>query len=404
MGFLRRSLGLETLTNAAPEGDHSADVAPPDRARSAAVVTTERALTLPAVLRSIQIIAGIGATLILEAWRGGDRVNPTPSLLLAPDPWRSLSSFLERLLVCLCTNGNAFLLKHRSVDRRVVAVEVLDPNLVFIETVYDSQGRDTGRKQYRYFKAGKSVLYTGDDIEHVWGLEIPGFTRGLSPIGWCARAVNGMLDVRDYADNWFTEGDVPSGLLTTDQPMVGQSAKEYKRLWIKPDPDDPDYGRTGPRVRVLGHGLHYEHIALNPAEAQWLESSKASVLDVARMFGLPGDYLLAAVEGSSLTYSNLEMIDAQFLRLTLFPVYLRKIEAAFTNISPNGQTVRFNTEPLLRPDAKSRSEIDRAYIDAGVYDGRYVRERDGITIDRPLDPPPPRLRPAVDPAQEGAPA
>lgn len=385
MGFrsaIARSFSVGT--NEAPEGDHSADVTPPSRARSADVVSVERALTLPAVFRAIQIIAGMGAQLSLESWRGGARVTPAPALVTQPDPWRSLSSFLERLLVALATDGNAFILKHRGPLGPVVALEALDPRYVFIRIK-----PDTGVKTYEVFlRTGKVRTYTADQIEHIWGLEVPGFSRGLGPIGACAAALGGILDVREYADNWFDPetSDVPSGVLSSDQPVDKTAAKEYKRRWYETDEGDVDHGRKGPRLKVMGHGLAYTPIALKPEEAQWLESSAAGVLDVARMFGLPGDYLLAAVEGSSLTYSNLEMIDAQFLRTTLFPVYLRKIEAALTNCAPNGQTVKFNTDALLRPDAKTRAEIDKTYIDAGVYDPQHVRDRDGLEGPAPARP------------------
>lgn len=397
MGFVRRALGLELLSldpmNDEPIGDHSADVTPPVGARSADVVTVERALTLPAVYRAIQIIAGMAAQLQLISIKAGATLDPLPSLVTQPDPWRSLSSFLERVVVGMATDGNAFLLKHRGPIGQVLAVEALDPRLVFPET-----RKVNGVKLKQYRVVGRAEPYQDRDIEHIWMLEVPGMTRGLGPIAACARALGGALDVREYSDAWFKNPDVPSGVLTSDQVLNKPAVEDYKKSWYAEE-DIEGVPKYGPKLRVLGHGLSYSPIALKPAEAQWLESSGASVLDVARMFGLPGDYLMAAVEGSSLTYSNLEMIDAQFLRTTLFPVYLRKIEAAMTNILPNGQTAKFLTEALLRPDAKTRAEIDATYIENGVYDAQYVRDRDGIDVQgRRIEAPAPKLKPIGVPA------
>ena len=376
MGIFAKALGLQTLGADMPVGDYSADVIPPPRS-TAPAVTVDRALTLPAVFRAVQIIAGMGAQLTLDSWRGTDLVTPAPSLVAQPDPWRPLSSWLERVIVDLATDGNAFLLKHKQAGA-VVALEVLDPHAVTV-----LRDRDTGVKSYAYTGInGQTRRYSADQVEHIWGLEVPGHDRGLSPISWCRAALSGALDVRQYADQWFRDNDVPSGVLSSDQRLDPEAAKAYKAKWLDPD----DTGRVGPTVRVLGQGLTYSPIALKPADAQWLEAQSFAVLDIARMFGLPGDYLLAAVEGSSLTYANLEMIDAQFLRLTLFPVYLRKIEAALTSCLPRGQVARFNTAELLRPDAKTRAEIDKTYIDAGVIAPAEVRLREGWSGPAPARP------------------
>lgn len=383
MGFLTKALGLETFSET-PVGDYGADVMPPSRA-SDTTVTTTRALGLPAVFRAIQIVAGMAAQLPINAVRNGAVIDPAPALVVTPDPWRSRSSWVERVVINLACDGNAFLRKHRHTDGNIASLEALDPNRV--QVLRNSR---TGRKSYGYTPAhGAYVELAADDVEHVWGLEVPGLDRGLGPIAWCRASLLGVIDIRDYSSLWFRDNnDVPSGVLSTEQRLDPEAVKAYKRRWLSLDDDDPAKNRLGPTVKVLGHGLTYAPIALNPEDAQWIEASKAGVLDVCRMFGVPADYLLASVEGNSLTYSNLEMIDAQFLRTTLFPVYLRKIEAALTNVLPRGNAAQFDTSALLRPDAKTRADIDKVYIDAGVYDADHVRTRDGIAGPAPKKPAP----------------
>jgi phage portal protein BeeE len=145
----------------------------------------------------------------------------------------------------------------------------------------------------------------------------------------------------------------------------------------------------------MGSGLSYAPMMLKPADAQWLEAQNFGILDVARIFGVPAAYLEAAVEGTALTYQTLETIHAQFLRTTLFPRYLRKIESMVTRALPRGQRGRFLTDELLRPDAKTRAAIDVQYLDAGVYGPAYVRDRDGI---------PESAAPATPPTRVPAPA
>lgn len=377
MGRLLQALGLQ-VTEQTPEEIAAAfapDVLPPSRPNGLDL-PLGRALSLPAVYRAVAIIAGMGAQLTLDAIRN-DQVVENP-FVRQPDPWRSLSSFLERALVGMALDGNAYLRKYRT-GSTVVAAEVLDPRLTTPRWL-----KRSGRwvKVYDTWTRDGYVTLEADDVEHVWGLEVPGYDRGLGPIAACRVALGGILDVREYAANWFQDPDQVTGVLTSDQRLDPATARHYKDLWIDPDKDltaeeRSTRRRLGPSVRVMGQGLKFEPFALNPEDAQWLQAQGAGVLDVARMFGLPGDYLLAAVEGTSLTYANLEMIDAQFLRTTLFPGYLRKLEAAVTNMLPRGQSARFDTSALLRPDAKTRAEIDAIYLPLGVDTNANVAAREG---------------------------
>lgn len=359
-----------------PVGDYQANVQPPAR-KNAGDLSLNRALSLPAVFRAIQLTAGMAAQLTLEAWRGTELLQDRaiPSLIVQPDPWRPLDSWVERFVVNLATDGNNFLRITRmpgGPSAPVAALEVLDP---FRVTVVRKRVGNSIVKSYVYASEVGRIDLKADEVIHTWGLEVPGMTRGLGPIAACRLALTGVLDVREYSDRWFREEAV-DGTLTTDQRIDRTAARAARELWYDRDPNDPN----GPRLRVMGQGLKYDPIMLKPEDAQWIQAQNFGILDVARMFGVPADYLIAAVEGNSLTYSNLEMIDAQFLRTTLFPTYLRKIENALTSALVRGQRARFRTAELLRPDAKTRAEIDQIYMSGTtpVYDGDYVRQREGI--------------------------
>lgn len=383
MGILSQALGLETLS-AAPAGDPLPPAGVTVPTRSAKPSTTPaRFMGVPAAFRAIELLSGLASQMPLTTWRHDVKVETHP-LCTRPDPWRERSAWVERNVVNLATDGNAFWRRHRDTTGAVISLEVLDPARV------RPYWTDRGVKKYEVTdrRTGRTEDLTTADVRHIWFLETPGLDRSLSPIGWCRAAATGILDVRDYADTWFDDSDIPSGVLSTDQRLDPTSAKEYKDKWLRPDDE-----HHGPKVRVLGQGLTYRPIALNPKDAQWLESQNAGVLDVCRMFGLPPVYLHAELGGSSLTYANVQDIDTQTYRLTLFPRYLRKIEDALTDDLPGLQRARFDADELLRPDAKTRADVDKTYVDAGVYDGAYVRRREGIPDDAAPAP-----RPAKEPA------
>lgn len=372
MGILQRTLGLERLS-AEPEGDYDpvkqVVAGIPSRNRRPRV-TPESAITLPAVFRSIQISAGMAAELPLDSWRNKRIVERPPAVIRQPDPWRPLGSWTERVVIGMMTDGNAFLRKYKDDSGEVVAAPALNPFRVRV--LRDKHGRKY--YEYHHEHTGHVETLTDDQVLHLWGLEVPGQDRGLGPIGYCRTSVQGALDTRDYAGEWFQTGAIPPGVLTTDKTIDKTAAKAYKEAWHEGDPSE---------VRVLGSGLSFDPIMLRPADAQWIEAQRWGVLDIARMFGLPAPYLIAAVEGTAMTYQNLEQIDAQFLRTTLFPVYLRKIEAALTSLLPHGQRARYDTSELLRPDARIRMNIHATAIESGIYSPTEARHMEGIDGEAP---------------------
>lgn len=387
---LGQALGLETLADE-PLGSYDADVTPPARS-SVSVVSEDRALGLPVFFRGVQLIVTLGSMLKLEAWRGDVKLTGQlePALIRNPDPWRSRRSFVMRILVCLVLDGNAFLLKHLNPDGSVAGLEVLNPKNVVIKF------SPLGVKSYEVHLRGRWVTKTYADIEHIRGLEVYGHDRGLSPLTACRLALGGILDVREYADNWFGSGQGTSEVLTSDQKLSTEEIRAYKNVYYGRNPDGspitdtahPDYGRSGPGVRVFGSGLSLETNLLDPEDAQWLEAQNFGILDIARLLGIPAAKLEAAVQGSSLTYANLGMIDTQFLKDTLYPAYLVPIEEALTNVLVRGQEARFSSAEFLRPDEKTQAEIDDIYLTAGVISAEEVRTRKGLSGPAPNPPTP----------------
>jgi HK97 family phage portal protein len=365
VGIIRKALGLQTLSETPAEGvtgDYSANVTPPPR-----VTTAREPMGLPAFYRSVVTVTNMAAPMTINSWRAG--VTVASPLVEQPDPWMTRRRFMARTIVNLLLKGNAYWRILRAADGTPTGLRVADHGRAY---------RATGGVRYQLIFDGVVMDLAASEIEHLRFLEIPGVLDGLGPVQACRAALEGIAAVRDYADNWFGGPDAINGVLTTDQRIDRPTIQETKRQWYTPD-DDGVNPTGGPSIRVLGSGVSYESLALNPEDAQWLQAQAWGVLDIARLLGLPGDYLLAAVEGSSLTYTNLEMVDTSFVKRTLLPDYLQQIEEALTNVIPRGQTARFDLADFLRPDAKTRADIDAIYIAQQVYGPGYVQQRDRIT-------------------------
>lgn len=352
-----------------------AGVLPP--ARSAVTdVNLDSALSINSVFRAVQILSGAVSQLELGVWRAGIEID-SPAIVRQPDVNKTLSQFLKRTTISLAGTGNAYWLLINNSAGATDSIQILNPLAVSI-------GEDKqGRKVYHY----ASETYRTDQVKHLRLLEVPGHEYGLGPVQSCRSGLGSALSLRDYSDNWFSKSAVPTGVLSTDLNLTGPEADAYKARW-----NEMQAERS---VAVLSKGLKYEPILLSPADAQFLESQQFSVTTVAQMFGIPAPYLLAAVQGSSMTYQNLEMADSQFVKYTLM-AYLKEIEDALSSVLPRGQVAKFKLDGFLRPDAKSQADIHKIYFDMGVISADEIRADKGWTGPAPQRKPAPAPAPAPE--------
>lgn len=306
------------------------------------------ALTISTVYRAIQIHAIAAKQISVGAWRNGQPIRSTPPILLQPNLNVTRSAFIEQTVVSLASAGNCYWIKTFTDAGTVANLEVLNPLDVVVES--DTIGRVVA---YRY----GSSRYLPAQIQHLSLLRVPGSPTGLGPIQAAQVELRGAIDLRDYSSNWFEDGDIPTGILKSDAHLTADAAAQAKAQWA-----ESQGARAG--VAVLGAGLDYKPIFLSPADAQFLESQKFTVSQVARLFGVPASLMLAAVEGSSTTYANVEQDWLGYIRFSLMS-YLVEIEDAFTAILPRGTEARFNIEALLRADTTTRYGAHKLALDGG---------------------------------------
>lgn len=321
-------------------------VRPPERS-TMAVVDADSATTLHSVYRAIEIILNSGAQISIDATRNGQIVDNPDALLRKPSLKVERDDFIEQCLMSLIVDGNLFWLKRYSDTKKtkVAALEVLNPYLVGVTENMQ------GRKQFNYL--GKT--YSDTDVIHRARMVLPGHLRGRSVMRAAAADLAGAMQLRDYANEIFSDNKVINGVLSTDQAITAEDAKIARYSFDRRDLEtgealDDAYQS---QLRVLGKGFSYEPLTIHPKDAQWLESQSFDVTKVARMFGVPSSLMLVTLEGNSQTYSNVEQDWLAFVRFTLNG-YLRKIESAFTEVLPHGQSAKFNVEALLRSDTLTR--------------------------------------------------
>lgn len=360
--------------NGADAGD---GITIPSRTDSTRSVSVGEAFGLPMVYRAIQIHAFSGKQLSMDTVRNGREVAQH-RLVERPDPFISRSAWIEQAIVSLASTGNVY---HEIIGDEMdpAALSTLNPLDVVIET--NSAGRVTAYK-YR----GREIKPSR--MKHSTLMRIPGSAYGLGPIQAAQADLRGAIDTRDYAANWMDSGGQPNGVLKTDQVLSADQAKQYKTGW-----NESAGAKNG--VAVLGQGLSYTPIFLSPKDVQFIEAQQFNVTTIARMFGTPASLMLAAVEGNSQTYANVEQDWLAYVRFTLMG-YLVEIEEMLSSVLPGKQQAKFNVEALLRADTTTRYKSHQLAIAMGLYSAEYARQIEHISEDHAGTPTPISTKENVD--------
>ncbi len=352
-------------------------VQPPPRDPGDRHVSMGKALTLSMVYRAISIHCISAKQLGIDVSRkdavtGDETEIEAPSIIRRPNPFASRSQFIEQTVGSMAGNGNAFWKLQRDDTSNLRNIEVLNPLDVVIRSDRDGH-------VYGYDYRGRQ--FKPSEIKHLSLLRVPGTPYGLGPIQAAQAELAGALDLRDHAHNFFIgPGGQPSGILKTDSALTDASAKSIKDRW-----DTTQGGTRG--VAVLGHGVTYSPVFISPKDAQFIESREFDTTQIARLFGVPASLMLAAVEGNSQTYSNVEQDWIGYVRFSLMQ-YLIEIEDSLTDLLPRGQRVRFNIDALLRSDTKTRYEAHEIGLRAGFLTPAEVRHMEKLDPNVTLAPRP----------------
>lgn len=360
-------------------------------------VTVERALGLASVWAAVWLRADqLGSLPLLTYERQGLGLKPSEragtSALLRdqPNPEMSAMDLWSIVSAHLDLWGNAYIGKEFA-GSRLVALWPIDP-----ETV--TPRRIDGQKKFDVIEDdGRLVTYSSSEIIHILGPSRRGLV-GLSPIHVHRESVGLGLKLAEHSGKLMGQGAIPAGILRvkgriTDDETGPRLRKEWK-------------GRITGRhdIAVLDEGAEFQPITMPLVDAQFVEQSKLSVQDIARIFRVPPE-MIAGEAGGTLTYSNVEAQSVQFLRYSLRP-WMVRIEQALArdpDLFPSRTwTPRFQADELLRGDTFTRYRALRVALGNGVP---FITASEARAMDGSL-PPDARFDqvPAPAPPAGGAPA
>jgi HK97 family phage portal protein len=330
--------------------------------------------SLPTVVAGRMLIADTAATMPLVAHDGRTRITPTPALLRRPDPAEPYRTTIEKICNSLTAAGMAWMRVYRtSRDTGYpLAVRVVNPKRVAWE-----------------------LSSTGDEITRIWvdGIDTPladmrwiAFRSDLGPIGRSPlqdirAVVESLAAVYRFGANYYSwDAAVPPYVINHPTRLTRDKARELSDEWVA--------ARAARRPAVLSGGIGLETFSpQSAADALMLQAVDSLDAAIARALLIPPS-LLNVVSQSSLTYATTIDEFRRWLQLGLFPGYLSRIEAAFSDMLPRGTDAVFDTSSLVRMDFAARVDAYAASLAAGIHTVGEVRALEGLPQTPAGDPDP----------------
>ncbi len=345
-------------------------------------VTERSAMQMTAVYSCVRILAEAVAGLPLHLYRYNDSGGKEKAVdhplyhLLHDEPNPEMSSFVfrETLMTHLLLWGNAYAQIIRNGKGEVISLYPLMPNRMTV----DRDGR--GKLYYKYTTSsddaptmeGTTVYLAPSDVWHIPGLGFDGLV-GYSPIAMAKNAIGMAIACEEYGAKFFANGAQPGGVL--EHPGTIKDPERVRQSW------QSTFGGSGNanKIAVLEEGMKYTPIAISPEQAQFLETRKFQINEIARIFRIP-PHMVGDLEKSS--FSNIEQQSLEFVKYTLDPWLIRWeqsiFRALFTESEKSKYFAKFNVEGLLRGDYATRMTGYATARQNGWMSANDIRELENL--------------------------
>jgi len=292
-----------------------------------------------------------------------------------PNDWQTSFEYREMMQGHLELRGNAY---SQIVPGPRGAVDQLIPLHPDRMEVFRLENKRIG---YLYRdRQGIPYRLTQDEVFHLRGMSLDDCV-GMSVIAACRNAVELAQQLDQHGIRFYRNAARPSGVIKMPEGFHFEDEDHAKRMgksWR-----DAHTGEDLFSVAFLEGGAEWQQLGLSNEDAQWLESKRKSVTEIAMMFRLPPHMIGSAIEHGH-TYANVESTDLSFMKHSVLP-RARRWEGAIGRdliVQPQDRLERyyakFSMEGLLRADSKTRVFVYKTMKDIGAYSVNEIRELEDL--------------------------
>jgi HK97 family phage portal protein len=339
--------------------------------QSATRVDEETVFKLNAIFSAVSLISDTISTLPVDSYirLDGERrpYRPRPAWVTKPDVDTTKEAFYGAVIVSLLLDGNAFIRVYSNTRGEVANLVVLSPQSVEIER------NGLGRVMYKVHGEGK--LLSTDELIHIVDVVRPGHLRGVSRVEALKENFGLGMALENYAARFFGQGATTHGIIEYPGKLTQEQAKELQQGF-----DSRHRGwKRAHKTGILSNGATYKPTTIGNDQAQFIDSRRMAVEDVARAFKIPSHLL--NLPGTN-TYASVEQNNLAWVTHCLRPI-AQKLESALTPLMsryPGGETafIRFNLDGLLRADINSRMNAYSVGLQSGFLTVNDVRRLEDL--------------------------
>jgi HK97 family phage portal protein len=341
--------------------------------QSGTYVTSDTVFKVNAIYSAVSLIADTISTLPLDAYIriDGERrpFRPRPAWVTKPDvDLVSKEPFYNAVIVSMLLDGNAFIRVYRDAQGKPLNLVVLNPTDV--EVVRNGIGRVMYRVQ------SHDELLSSEQVLHIIDVLKPGQIRGVSRVEALKENFGLAIALESFAARYFGQGVTMAGHIEFPGNLSPEQAKDLS------DAFSSRHGgfRKAHKVGVLSGGAKFVSDQVDNNAAQFIDSRRMAVEDVARAFNIPPHLL--GLPGTN-TYSSVEQNNIAYTQMTLRPI-VQKLEGAFSTLlsaEAGGENafIRFSMDGLLRGDSNSRFAAYSNGLQSGWLTVNDVRRLEDLT-------------------------
>lgn len=276
-----------------------------------------------------------------------------------PNPFQTSFEFRETLAFHLVLTGNAYVRKMRvGRDRRLVALEVLEPQK--IEVKRESDGR------LRYFFTPEGGSKGELDAGEIWHMRGPSWNSwfGLEPVRLAREAIGLAIATEAAHGDMHGKGVRSAGAYSVDGTLTADQYKQLLKLFA-------EFSQGGSRAgtpMILDRGAKFMQTQMSGVDAQHIETRKFQVEEICRaMRVMP---IMVGLTDKTATYASAEQMFLAHVTHTLMPWYERIEQSADINLlgeddRRRGFYLKFKPNALMRGAAADRAEFYAKALGAG---------------------------------------
>lgn len=341
---------------------------------SGITVNEEKALSLSAVWACVDIISNTMATMPLHVnkrlfpkGKERDIQSPLYSLLHDnPNPeqtsfqWRKLTN-VHRLLWGAGISEIEF-----DGSGQPIALWPLPPWKV------KPKRTQKGSLYYEYHDGEKSKLFQSWEVVVFTTLQTTDDWK--SPIQVHREEIGAALAVQEYGAKIFGSGINPAGILSgisfsdedTEESLRKKYGENYQGL------------NSGKRLMLLEEGIKFERVGLPPVDAQFLETMRYNVSQIARIYGVPL-YMLADHEKQTSWGTGIEEQKDGYMTFTILPIATQSEQELNKKlIKDNTRFCEYMSAGLLRGTMTNRMNAYTKGFAMGMYSPDDLRDLENL--------------------------